>query len=424
MHIVELASRDSASRRHFMRHAALFSLGVGLSTNSLWAQAKAPTPVNPKQAKALIYIFNRGGMSHLDTFDPKEGEALMGKTTAISTNVAGIRFGDKLEKLAKHADKMAVINGMMSVQAEHERGAYIMRTGYPRIGTISHPTIGPFAERLLGKPEGQILPASVIVGEGTSNAGYLDPKFSPLPIADPSGGVPNSSLITETDRFDKRMKVAQKLGQEFVKKYDYDGPKSYVEYYDQATKLLRGTELAAFDLSGESNRETYGMSRVGQGCLLARRLVEHGVRVIEVINDGWDMHVGIDQGIGTKGTEFDQAFSALLDDLKAKGLLDSTLVAVATEFGRTPEINFNAGRDHHSIAYSAVLAGGGVKGGQVWGKSDKQGKKIIENKVAPEDWVATIGYGLGLNMDETIYAPNGRPFTFADKGTPVTQLFG
>jgi hypothetical protein len=419
MHIVELASRDSESRRHFMRHAALFSLGVGLSANPLWAQ----TQTNPKKAKALIYIFNRGGMSHLDTFDPKEGEALMGKTTAIATNVAGIRFGDKFEKLAKHADKLAVINGMMSFQAEHERGAYIMRTGYGRIGTITHPTIGPFAERLLGKPEGQILPASVVVGEGTSNAGYLDPKFSPLPIADPSGGVPNSMLLTDAERFDKRMQVTRKLGEEFTKKYNYNGPKSYVEYYDQATKLLRGTELAAFDLTGESNRETYGMSRVGQGCLLARRLVEHGVRVIEVINDGWDMHTNVDQGIGTKGTEMDQALAALFDDLQSKGLLESTLVAVASEFGRTPEINFNAGRDHHSIAYSTLLGGGGVKGGQVWGKTDKQGKKVVENKVAPEDWVATIGYGLGLDLTETIHAPNGRPFNFGDKGKPVTKLF-
>jgi hypothetical protein len=418
MHLAELASRDASSRRHFMRHAALFSLGVGLSYTPLVSAQSSP-----KKAKALIYIFNRGGMSHLDTFDPKEGESLMGKTTAISTNVAGIRFGDKFEKLAKHADKLAVINGMSSFNAEHERGAYQMRTGYNRLGTIQHPTVGPFAERLLGKPSGQILPASVLVGESTSNAGYLDPKFSPLPIADPSGGVPNTTLLTDSERFDKRMAIANKLGQQFVAKYNYGGPKSYVEYYDQATKLLRSDELSAFDLTSETNRETYGMTRVGQGCLLARRLVEHGVRVIEIINDGWDMHVGVDQGIGDKGPELDQAVAALLEDLKAKGLLDSTLVAVASEFGRTPEINFNAGRDHHSIAFSTLLAGGGIKGGQVWGKTDKQGKKVVEGKVMPEDWVATIGYGLGINLEETIFAPNGRPFTFSDKGKPVTQLF-
>jgi len=418
MNIAELATRDAASRRHFMRHTALFSLGVGLSYSPL-AMAQAA----PGKAKALIYIFNRGGMSHLDTFDPKEGEALMGKTTAISTNVAGIRFGDKFEKLAKHADKLAVINGMSSFNAEHERGAYQMRTGYNRIGTIQHPTIGPFAERLLGKPAGQILPSSVVVGESTSNAGYLDPKYSPLPIADPQGGVPNTTLLTETDRFDKRMVMANKLGQQFVEKYKYAGPKSYVEYYDQATKLLKSTDLAAFDLTGETNREAYGMNRVGQGCLLARRLVENGVRVIEIINDGWDMHVGTEQGMADKGPVLDQAVAALLEDLKAKGLLDSTLVAVASEFGRTPEINFNEGRDHHSIAFSTLLAGGGIKGGQVWGKTDKQGKKVVEGKVMPEDWVATIGYGLGVNLTETIYAPNGRPFTFSDKGKPVTQLF-
>jgi hypothetical protein len=419
MHIVDLATKDPSSRRFFLQHTARFALGVGLSATPL-AQAQT----NPAKAKALIYIFNSGGMSHLDTFDPKDSKDNMGMSEAISTNVAGIRFGNRLEKLAKHADKLAVLNGMMSFNGEHERGRYQMRTGYNRIGTITHPTIGPFAERLLGKPDGQILPASVVIGESTSNAGYLDPKYSPLPIADPQGGVPNTMLQTDEERFGKRMAIADKLGKQFVQKYDYAGPRSYVEYYDQATKLLRGSELEAFDLSLENNRDAYGMNRLGQGCLLARRLVEKGVRVVEVNNGNWDMHEGIDQRLGDKVPEFDVALTALLEDLAAKGLLESTMVAVATEFGRTPDLNFNAGRDHYPTAFSCVLAGGGVKGGQVYGATDKQGKKVTEGKVMPEDWIATIGHGLGINLTEVVYAPNGRPFTFGDKGKPVTQVFG
>ncbi len=421
MHIAELASKDSQSRRFFMERTARFSLGVGLAASPL---ARTMAQGTPARAKALIYIFNSGGMSHLDTFDPKDGGDTMGMTTAISTNVPGIRFGNRLERLAKHADKLAVINSMMSFNGEHERGRYQMRTGYNRIGTITHPTVGPFAERLLGKPDGQILPASVIVGESTSNAGYLDPKYSPLPIADPTGGVPNTMIQTDQERFDKRMAIADKLGKQFVHKYDYAGPKSYVEYYDQATNLLRSGELDAFDLTGESNREAFGMNRLGQGCLLARRLVQNGVRVIEVNNGGWDMHEGIDQRLGDKVPEMDQALSALLEDLAANGLLETTLVAVATEFGRTPDINFNSGRDHYPTAFSCVLAGGGAKGGMVHGATDKQGKKVAEGKIMPPDWIATLGYGLGVNLDEVIYAPNGRPFTFSDKGKPVTELFG
>ena len=424
MNIAELAGKDSFSRRYFMERTATMTLGVSLSSllPSLVRAQAGKTETG--KAKNLIYVYCSGGMTHLDTFDPKDSSSVnFSNDEPISTNVDGMRFGPTLQKLSKHADKMAVINSMVSTNGAHEQGQYIMRTAYNKRATIVHPTMGPFLEELLGK-RGEILPDSVVVGSSTSNAGYLDPARSPLPIADPNGGVPNTMLLTDETRFERRMEIAGKLGKQFVDKYDYSGAKSYVEYYDQATNLLKSSELQAFDISGESGRDKYGETRVGQGCLLARKLIENGVRTVEVINGGWDMHVGIDQSITTKGKELDDALSALIEDLEAKGLLDSTLIALGTEFGRTPNINMNSGRDHYPAAFSTVLIGGGIQGGQIYGSTDKPGKKVKSDPVSPEDFIATIGYGMGVDLDEVIYSPSQRPFTFGNTGKPVEKLFG
>lgn len=418
-HIAELAGKDPLSRRYFMEMSAKMSLGVGLTVPFLPRNFQAQ---DGAKAQNLIYIYLSGGMTHLDTFDPKRGN-VMGDTETIDTVVDNMKFGMHMEKLAKHADKLAVINSMTSTQGAHEQGQYIMRTGYTKRATIVHPTIGPWAETLLGK-RGDILPDSVVIGQGTSNAGFMDPSKSPLPIADPAGGVPNSHPIVEGERFDRRMEMAQKLGQQFADKFKYTGPESYVEYYNQANRLLKSDELSAFDISSESNAGDYGSGRLGQGCLLARKLVENGVRVVEVISGGWDMHVDVSGSTATKLPELDMAVAALLNDLSERGLLDSTLVAIGTEFGRTPDINMNSGRDHYPAAYSCVLAGGGIKGGTVHGATDGSGKKVKSDPMKPEDFLATIGYGLGLDLDETIYSPTQRPFTFANKGVAATKLFG
>ncbi len=420
MHIAELAGKDPLSRRYFMEMSAKLSFGVSLGVPFLPRNFKAQ---DNAKGKNLIYIYLSGGMTHLDTFDPKSNGGVMGGTELLDTVVDNMKFGMHLKELAKQADKLAVINSMTSTNGAHEQGQYIMRTGYEKRATIVHPTIGPWAETLLGK-RGDILPDSVLIGESTSNAGFMDPSLSPLPIADPSGGVPNTQLLVEGDRFDRRMQIAQKLGEKFTEKFKYVGPKSYVEYYTQANRLLKSDALTAFDTSNESNRAEYGETRIGQGCLLARRLIEHGVRVVELVSGGWDMHVDVSGGTAEKLPELDLAVATLLKDLESRGLLESTIVAIGTEFGRTPDINMNSGRDHYPAAYSCVLAGGGVKGGTVYGETDGSGKKVKANPVKPEDWLATIGHGLGLNLEETVYSPTQRPFTFADKGVPVTSLFG
>lgn len=426
MNIKEIAGNDDVSRRNFIELTARASLGVSVAS-CLGTAAKAQeknAPVGGGKAKSLIYIYCSGGMTHLDTFDPKDNKEVMGDTDVISGKVDGMRFGSHLSGLAKHADKLAVINSMSSQNGAHSQARYQMMTGYNQLATIVHPHIGPFAEEVLGK-RGDLLPDSVVVNRGTSNSGYLDPAKSPLPVSNPEAGIANSRITTDQDRFKNRMKMSLDIGQSFVDKYKhYSSPKGYVEFYDQASRLLQSKELEVFDLSKESNRADYGMNNLGQGCLLARRLVENGVRVVEVHCGGWDMHNDVAGSLQDRLPPFDKAISTLITELEAKGLLESTMIVVGSDFGRTSKINDRAGRDHQPAVFSTVFAGGGIQGGQVYGKSDDEGRRVAENKVTVPDFHATIGYGMGINLKEPIYSPSGRPFVFGNHGKAVTSLFG
>ncbi|MEM7013353.1 MAG: DUF1501 domain-containing protein [Verrucomicrobiota bacterium] len=230
MHIAELAGKDSFSRRFFMEKSAKTALGVGITAGAGALPSVATAQDGGGKAKSLIYIYMSGGMSHLDTFDcsGNKSKDSLGPTEPISTNVPGIQLGQNLPKLANHADKLAIINSMNSTNGAHDQARYWMLTGYEKLATIVHPRMGPMAQELLGK-RNEVLPDSVIVGQSTSNAGYLDPSLSPLPIADPSGGVPNTMLLTEDSRFKRRMEIANKLGKKFMDKFQYGGPQSYIE---------------------------------------------------------------------------------------------------------------------------------------------------------------------------------------------------
>ena len=417
--------KDPASRRIFIETIAQLTLGVSVYGLAGPGTALAAKPaVGGGKAKSLIYIYVDGGLSHVDSFDPKKSKDIMGPTTVIDTKVDTIKLGHYFEKLATQADQIALVRSLTTTNGAHEPGRYIMRTGYSQRNTIVHPTVGPFVTKLLGK-RGEVLPDSVVVGQATSNSGFLDPSLAPVPIADPSGGLPNAKLLTDADQFARRMQIASQLGQKFADRFKYARAKSYVSYYEQANKLLNSSDLQVFDISaeGDAAREAYGSSTAGQGCLLARRLVEAGVRVVEVVTSGWDMHVGLQEGLDEKGPMLDQAIAALIADLKQRGLLESTLIAVGTEFGRTPKMNVNGGRDHHPRCYSGLFAGGGVAGGRVHGETDGQGEKVKTDPVKPEDFIATMGFALGVPLDQEVYSPSKRPFKFGNGGTPLADLF-
>lgn len=424
----------TSSRRRFMEYAAKSCLGVSLAPflgqSVLAAPAKKGKGGDEPQAKNVIYLMMSGAMTHLDTFDikPKAASEVRGDTTGIKTNVPGMQFGNWLPELSKQADKMAVIRSMYTETGDHEGARYLMRTSYKQINTIQHPHMGAMAIHQLGR-RNRMLPDNVVIsGEARHPGnGYLDPATSPLPVGDPYRGLENTSspdYLTE-ESFDRRMKLIDQFDSKFQGRFKQNKVRAYNEFYSQAVNLLGSDELKAFDLSEEEDkdREAYGMNRFGQGCMLARRLVERNVRFVEVTFGGWDMHTDIYDRLPDRVADMDLGVATLLADLKDRGLLEDTLVVLTTEFGRSPQINQNAGRNHHPAAFSSVLAGAGIKGGQFYGESDEEGKYTIDNPVAVEDFNATIAMAMGMDLTKEVVAPNGRPFRVAADGAPLFELF-
>jgi hypothetical protein len=392
---------------------------------NLRAAAAAPGPGYGK-AKNVIFLWMNGGMTHIDTWDPKTGET-KGPTAPIKGKGGIDYLGGTMTKMAEVSDKITIVRSMSSKTGVHDAGTYIMKTGYEPRGTIVHPCMGAWASHFLGRIKGVTLPDSVIVNSGSAfpGAGFFPPASSPIPIANPQTGLQNIKQTSSELHFNKRVSLMNELDDSFRKKYQSEEVKAYTEFYDETMKLMKSEDLKVFDLTQESadTRAKYGNSSFGQGALLARRLVQSGVRFIEVQFGGWDMHNNIDQALGGTGQTMDSVFATLIQDLAANGLLESTMVVMGSEFGRTPDINQNSGRDHYPLAYSTVFAGGGVKGGFVYGATDKDGRRVADKQATPMDFQATIGHAMGLPVDEVVMSPSNRPFTVGDKGTPLLEIF-
>tara|TARA_R110000850_G_scaffold19988_6_gene59820 strand:+ start:1736 stop:3031 length:1296 start_codon:yes stop_codon:yes gene_type:complete len=427
-----LRKADEWSRRRFMEGTAKSLLGVGaLGLTSRSQGALGPNlgiPDRAGAAKHVIYLYMSGGMTHLDTFDTKPGHENQGQTKSIDTNVDGLQISEYLPSLARQADKLAIVNSLSSTAGAHSQGNYLMHTSYEERATIRHPGVGAWALKFKGKMN-QNLPGSVFIGGNSrinGGGGFFEPQFEPLAINDPNGGLKNSKLRgMNQEMFDSRLELAGKFDQEFHEQYDVKQVRAYSQMYDDAVRIMQSKDLQAFDLKQEDEmtRERYGNNSFGQGCLLARRLIEHDVRAVEVTYGGWDMHQNVFVAAPEKCAVLDQAMGALLTDLERRGKLEDTVVVLTSEFGRTPRINQNAGRDHFPKAFSSVLAGGGLKGGIKYGKTDEGGENVVENLVKIPDFNATIAYALGLPLDQVLYSPSKRPFTVAHKGEPVLDLF-
>ena len=368
-------------------------------------------------------------MSQLDTFDPKPGSKFQGETQTIDTNVAGIKFSQHLPRLAKMMDRLAIVRSLSTQTGDHDGGKYLMRTGYKAIASTRHPSLGPWIQELAGKGN-DILPGSVVIGGGSGHpgAGFLGAQFAPVPIADARRGLENSKppKYLSAEQFENRMHLAEQFDHAFRNKFRTSEVTGYGDLYREAISLMQSDELAAFDIQREPEpvRKAYGDDNFALGCLLARRLVQRGVRFVEVNLGGWDMHNDLFRTMADRARTLDQAVSTLIADLDSQGMLQETLVVVGTEFGRTPEINQNAGRDHHPGAYSCVLAGGGIAGGIVYGETDQHARSVEKDPVSIQDFNSTLAYALGLPHDEEIYSPDKRPFTLGQSGTPLKQLFG
>ena len=419
---------NDLTRRQFINNIAKSCLGVSaiLSSQDL-ISAELPTQI--PTARSVIFLYMAGGMTHVDTLDPKpENAEVMGETSAIKTSADGIQLGHWLPKTAEQMHNATLVRSLNTNQGAHAQANYLLHTSYQRRGTIVHPTMGAWVSRFTEKLN-QTLPSNIRINGGSDvlGAGYFEKKHGPLPLGNPNAGIQNvlKANYLDDNMFSKRMSISNKFNNSFLDTYPQKQIRAYTDLYDDAMRLMKSDDLKAFDLTNEPQqiRDMYGDNNFGQGCLLARRLVESGVRFVEVQLGGWDMHNQVFTAMEGRGATLDSGLSSLMLDLERKGLLSSTLVVLASEFGRTPEVKpGRIGRDHHPSAFSALLAGGGIKRGYVHGVSDERAHYVEENGVGMEELNATIAHVMGLRVNKTIYSPSGRPFKVSHGAQPISEI--
>jgi hypothetical protein len=366
-----------------------------------------------------------GGPSQIDTFDPKPGTSTGGEFKAISTSVSGIQISEHLPQLAKEMKDLAIIRSMTSKEGNHDRARYYVHTGYTPAGVTQHPSFGSVvAKELISKSQG--LPAYVSINGPAAGAGLLGVNFAPFVIRDaekPPENLSYAGHVTK-DRFKDRKQLLDAVNAQFRSNHQQEQLAKKEAIYERAIDLMNSPSLTAFDVEKEPSvvRDRYGRTKTGSAFLMARRLVESGVKFVEVEMSGWDTHNDNFTETQALMNELDPAYASLIRDLRERGLLESTLVVWIGEFGRTPKINAKAGRDHWPQNWCSVLAGGGIRGGQIVGSTDQTGMSIKDRPVTVPDLYATLCHSLGI--DETKYnsSPLGRPIRIVDKGQAVTEL--
>ena len=385
-------------------------------------------------AKSVIHVFLPGGMAAQESWDPKPYAPLeyRGPFQAINTNVPGVQFSENMKHMAKIADKITVIRSMTHGEAAHERGTHNMFTGHRPSPAIKYPSFGAIVSHELGGQKN--LPPYVAIPQVPNEyagTGYLSSSHSAFSVGSnpesTSFKVKDLALPADIDvnRFNSRRSILETVDNSFIQAERSDALDAMDKFYTDAYAMISSPQArVAFDLEKEPGgvKDRYGRGAAGQRMLLARRLVEAGTRLVTLTYGGWDMHQGIETGFKTQGVELDQALAALITDLDERGLLDSTLVMVSSEFGRTPKINPTAGRDHWPRVFSTMLAGGGVKRGFVYGASDAFSTQVEENAVNPADFASTVYNQLGITSDKELMAPGGRPMEIVDGGKVIDEL--
>ena len=382
-----------------------------------------------RRGKACVFLYMKGAPSQFETFDPKPGTTNGGPTKAIDTAVAGLRIAEGWDKVAAQMKDVSLIRSLTNgKEGNHDRAVYQLHTGYLQSGTVRHPSLGSFAAAELGD-DGFDLPHFVNVGHrsGVVGAGYLGMSYAPFSVMDPVKLPNNIQLPDGTDaaRFVRRHQVLRDLEDDFAAAGGAAAVRDHRLLYDRAQRLVLSPKIRAFDLSQESDavRDRYGRTEFGQGCLLARRLIEQGVTCVEVESFGWDTHDDNFARVKTLAGQVDPAFAALVADLKDRGLLDDTLVVWLGEFGRTPKINAKAGRDHHPLSFNAALAGGGIQGGRVIGATDADGNEVKDRPVTVPDLFCTFCRALGIDPRKERMTALGRPLKIVEGGAAVDELF-
>jgi len=425
-------------RRDFIRVGVVGALGLTLG-DYLTMQSRADQKFFQSKegvAKSVIQIVLPGGMAHQESWDPKPEAPLeyRGPFGVAKTKLSGVVLNENFKHVAGAMGKMTVIRSIAGKEADHGRATYTMYTGYRKSPAIEHPSLGSVVSHEFGPRKD--LPPYVAVPNATEygGTGYLGSQFGPFGIgsdpARPGYKVRDLSLPAGVD--DRRFGTRREIREVVDDHFRYQAGKTEAvgamdEFYQRAYALISSPAAReAFDIEKESasTRAKYGTSDAAPRFLLARRLVEAGVRFVTVSYGGWDMHAGIEQAMKRQAPNFDSALAGLIRDLDDRGLLASTIVLVTSEFGRTPKINASAGRDHFPRVFSLAVAGGGFKKGLVYGSSNSTASEPEENPVLVEDVLTTVYHQLGINADKELMAPGGRPIEIIDGGTVVKDLIG
>ena len=412
-------------RRNFLKFGMSSFLGL-VAMQHLQSTAFAQIEKIAPRAKQCIVLFMNGGPSQLDTFDPKPGTPNAGPFSAIQTSAAGVQFSQHLPMVAEQARHLAVIRSMVSREGNHERARYLLHTGYAPTGSVKHPTFGSLTSHYLDDEDTEF-PNCVNINSPSFTAGILGAKHDPFVVNDPMKPIDDLKYPEQMDqrRFKQRLKMLDDIEKDFLKNREVRSTEAHQAIYKKADKLINSPSAKAFDVSDEpiALKKAYGDNRFGQGCLMARRLIEAGVKFVEVSLDGWDTHSNNFEQTERLLKVVDPAFAALVRDLEDRNLLDETIVLWLGEFGRTPTINENEGRDHFPNGWSAVIAGGGVRGGRAIGATNADGTAVVERPVSVPDLFASLCFALGIDYNNQNYSRAGRPIRVVNNGTVVNELF-
>jgi hypothetical protein len=416
------------SRRHFLSHLAAATM-AGPAAQLVGAlEAQAAAGIRPP--KRCIMLWMGGGPSHLDTWDLKpESEKNGGEFRPIETSVPGIQICEHLPTVARQMKHLSIVRSLNSREGNHDRGTYVMHTGYMPTPTIVHPSFGSICSYELGYKAGEDFPLPHFIsingpGEG---AGFLGMAHAPFYVQNPTAPIANLRPPggIEEFRLGRRLGMLGVLEDNFRLQNRGQAAADHKAVYQKTVKMMNSQYTQAFNLESEppAVRDAYGRHSFGQGCLMARKLVEMGVTFVEVHLNGWDNHNDIFDTLRTGNLpQLDQGLGTLIEDLAVRGLLDTTLVVWMGEFGRTPRINQNAGRDHWPNGWSVVLGGAGLKGGRVVGATDRDGVEIVDRELHVPDLIATMAHAMGIDLSTQYTTPNGRPFKIVDGGQPIAEL--
>jgi hypothetical protein len=444
------------SRRDMLR---LVTFGVLGSTSSFLPTLASQLSQHPARRRHCVLLWMPGGASQLDTFDLKPDHANGGEFSETATSVPGVRFSEHLPKLARWAEHMAIVRGLHTSEGDHDRGTYLVRTGQRLGGPLRYPTIGCSLAKQLGNEQAELpqyvnIAPNGFISQNAFGSGFLGPRYAPATVNADIPAVATTAGQVDTDarrngsppltrlgldylrpsgqreprQFSGRSELWHQLQTDYLEHRRTANSESHDTVYRRAMRLIQSEAASAFELDEEpdSIRRRYGAGSFGQGCLLARRLIERGVPFVEVSlggNEGlaWDTHLNNFPAVRALSQELDTGWSMLLADLQDRGLLESTTILWIGEFGRTPIINGQAGRDHFPQAWTCVFAGGGIQGGAVHGKTSNDGMEVVDGQVAIGDVLSTLCAALGVDPTHENLTDMGRPVRLAE-GSPIRSI--